>query len=310
MYSDFNWQNSWLFPWYEQKNCEHYVGGCAPEDSRLSMTAWQMHLANVSTMPIFQDTEYDDVWENMGGGEGDIFIYDAEGRLYAYICAQSYCDEDEAIYGNLLNATDYSFIKSQAIEAAQSNGTERCYGFEDDDLDYFYYTDDDSYYAYIDDAYFYQTDDNDDDDDDDDDDDNRFYFYNSTVVASADGVNTDDTKKDDDYYYYDDIDDDDDDDISNRRRRIRWRKIPSYVFFFVLIACSSVIGIGAYARIRSIQNNNNEIKFVHLTGGRGAQYSKLSTLDSDSMEVEMRHPTGQPNPRDDWTKSELGYGSL
>jgi len=308
MYSDFNWQNSWLFPWYEQKNCEHYIGGCAPEDARLSMTAWQMHLANVTTMPIFQDTKYDDIWENMGGGEGDLFIYDNVGRLYAYICAQDYCDQEESIQGNLLNETDYNIIKNQAIAAAYSNSTDRCSDFEDDDLDYYYYSTD-AYYAYIDDAYFYDSKAVDDDDDDDDDD-KSGYYYNSTTSAtmtSGTGIESDDTTKKDDYYY-DDDDDDDDDDISNRRRRIRWLKIPTYVYISVLILCTSFIGLGAYYRIQTIQSSNNEIKFVHLT--RGAQYSKLSTLDPDGMEVEMRNPTGKPNPRDDWTSNELGYGSL
>ena len=112
----------------------------------------------------------------------------------------------------------------------------------------------------------------------------------------------DDTTKKDDYYY------DDDDDISNRRRRIRWRKIPTYVYLSVFILCTSFIGVAAYYRIQNIQNSNDEIKFVHLT--RGAQYSKLSTLDPDGMEVEMRNPIGQSHPRDDWTNNELGYGSL
>ena len=311
MYTDFNWQNSWLFPWYQQKNCEHYIGGCAPEDARLSMTAWQMHLANVSTMPIFQDTEYDDIWENMGGGEGDIFIYDSEGRLYSYICAQDYCDQDDAIYGNLLNETDYTFIKSQAIEAASSNGTERCSGFEDDDLDYFYYNaeEDDTYYAYIDDAYFYQTTTNDDNDDAVFDD--VSYNATSATMDASEGVLDDTINQEDDDIYVDDDDDDDDDDIGNRRRRIRWRLIPSYVYFFVLISCFSAIGLGAYYRIRHMQSSNTEIKFVHLTNGRGALYSKISNLDPDSASIEMRHPT-QSNPRDDWSKNDgsLAYGSL
>jgi hypothetical protein len=41
---------------------------------------WQAQLYNVTNMPILQDSYWIDAWERFGGGEGDLFIYDADGK--------------------------------------------------------------------------------------------------------------------------------------------------------------------------------------------------------------------------------------
>lgn len=82
----------WYVGYYESNPCYNYIAGCAPTDSRLVEANWQALLAAKTTLPIFQDTDWEDAWENFGGGQGDLFVYDSIGRLYSYICTQSHCD--------------------------------------------------------------------------------------------------------------------------------------------------------------------------------------------------------------------------
>ena len=160
--------------WTGNPDCYEYVGGCAPSDERLLPENWQNKIANVTTMPIFQDTDWTDAWENFGGGKGDLFIYDSSGSLYAYICTQSSCTNGYsatvAVTGGLLNDEGYDMIKDKAIAASENDGEERCADFEDDDTSFYYYYM--TYYA--DDKLYY----NDWDDDFDDD-------YNAALDSST-----------------------------------------------------------------------------------------------------------------------------
>lgn len=139
-------------PWYTDQ-CYGYVGGCSSTDSALTLEKWQLPLSNVTSIPLFQDTEWDNIWDDFGGGRGDLFIYDGIGRLYSYISETPGTSGFPAVTGQLTNDSVYSFVKSEALAAAKSNGTERCKTYKDDDnptpinyddvWHYYYYGDDD-----------------------------------------------------------------------------------------------------------------------------------------------------------------------
>ena len=42
-------------------------------------------LTNVTMFPVFQDSVEVDAWGLQGGRKDDLFVYDAEGRLSAYL---------------------------------------------------------------------------------------------------------------------------------------------------------------------------------------------------------------------------------
>jgi len=152
---------NWWWWYYLQSDCYEYTAGCAPDDDRLKYVNWQFLLSNGTTMPIFQDTDWEDAWENFGGNANDLFIYDNVGRLYSYVCTSSESSECEGysatavIANGLSDSTGYYKIKDLVREAAKDDGDVRCANFEDDyrDFYYWYYHDDDQYYRSIDDDY-------------------------------------------------------------------------------------------------------------------------------------------------------------
>lgn len=322
-----NWNSPMYLPWWNTNNCQGYVGGCAPSDERLKPENWQLLLANKTTMPIFQDTEWEDAWENLGGGHGDIFIYDSSGRLFAYFCNQDSCPEHTvgkgvnatvvpSNRGDLTNATDYETIKAQAIEASKQNGTERCRGYEDDDMDYYYYRDDDdsTFYA-LDDYYYYD----------------YYYYYkdgtttdpSSSSEAAATDDNDDNTVDDDavlpgdmgyDINLYKDDDLIDDDDPRYYRYRHRRRKMFTSVYVVVTILSVGLLAIGLYVYYKT-RSTSEDLVGVGLGGTGTHKFTRLSTRDDDSMpatglEVEMRQPQSKGPKGDDWNREGVGYGSL
>jgi hypothetical protein len=157
---------------------------------------WQGKLAEQTVMPILQDEYWTDAWERFGGGEGDIFVYDAQGRLFAVFCSQGHSEYMECtdIYPDSvegLNAVSYKTLKSVAAKAADASAT-RCDNFDD------YY-----YGGY---ATYYNDDDDDSNGDDDDDDDSHAPAGTTTIANPNpnphDDDDTDDDTADDDYYYY------------------------------------------------------------------------------------------------------------
>lgn len=130
------------YPYYSSY-CYNYVEGCPANDKRLRLSNWQQLLIDQTSMPIFQDTEWQDIWEIFGGGHNDIFIYDRNGRLYEYICSYETCGDDTL--GELTTASGFDAVKEVAVAAASSNATARCKDFDDDlyTIDYYYYYGDD-----------------------------------------------------------------------------------------------------------------------------------------------------------------------
>lgn len=152
-------EEAW-WDWYQTK-CMSYIGGCPADDDRLDEAHWQGQLSDVISMPIFQDTWWENIWDRFGGGEGDVFIYDTEKRLYAYFCADSDSSRrlqteelcPTILYGGLSNASNYAIVKNAVWEASTSSVT-RCMGIHNDDNFYFYYIEDDSHrYDYVDDGW-------------------------------------------------------------------------------------------------------------------------------------------------------------
>eukprot|EP01035_Chromulina_nebulosa_P017359 gene17359-22906_t len=142
----------WYFPWYPSysSQCQDYIDGCPPNDPRLHASAWQRPFTNLTTIPFFQDKEWQDTWDKFGGGENDIFIYDSQGKLFKYICSSTTCGESSI--GTITTATGYEYVKTIAEEAAKGNSTLRCSGFNEDDWYYGYADIADYYYYYGDDA--------------------------------------------------------------------------------------------------------------------------------------------------------------
>ena len=125
--------NPWtaLFSGYDM--CSGYVAGCPPGDKRLSFDHWQKPMIvgtafgeadlplfqdrdiNYLTLPLFQDTDWTMAWDLFGGLQGDVFIYDYEGRLFSYMCnldnaldnPEAWACPDALIGGGLRNQTSY-----------------------------------------------------------------------------------------------------------------------------------------------------------------------------------------------------------
>jgi len=123
----FWWNNPFLFPGSD--NCAGYVSGCAPNDERLTYAKWQGLLADAVDLPIFQDYSPGWAWDEFGGLQGDLFIYDREGRLYRYLCnianVGAQCDTP-LIGGGLQDDHSYETARNVAVEAAESDSDERC----------------------------------------------------------------------------------------------------------------------------------------------------------------------------------------
>ena len=138
----------WLSSWFGYDNtdpCYDTIGGCptgyfgGEMDSDLLEKNWQAKLASnlPAYMPILQDLDYLNVWDSFGGQDGDLFVYDKTGRLYAYICTNAnICDHP--IPGNTIAVqSGFDYVLEIAKEAAKSNGTVRCKKYidaENDDL--------------------------------------------------------------------------------------------------------------------------------------------------------------------------------
>jgi hypothetical protein len=156
-------------------------------DDRLQVDNWQGMLAEQTIMPILQDQYWVDAWERFGGGEGDIFVYDKEGRLYAVFCNEAhseYMDCTNVYDGSVaLDANSYKDLKTVVTKAAESSSEDRCANFDD----YFFVV-----FA------MYNTDEWDDVGFDDDDDDSSMVNPNPNPHCDDDSCEDDD----DSYYYY------------------------------------------------------------------------------------------------------------
>eukprot|EP00596_Hydrurales_sp_CCMP1899_P001033 CAMPEP_0119044864 /NCGR_PEP_ID=MMETSP1177-20130426/35259_1 /TAXON_ID=2985 /ORGANISM="Ochromonas sp, Strain CCMP1899" /LENGTH=292 /DNA_ID=CAMNT_0007015689 /DNA_START=126 /DNA_END=1005 /DNA_ORIENTATION=- len=154
---NFWWNNPNLFHG-SQHNCENYIAGCAPADKRVKPENWQQKLANHTKLPIFQDTNTGWIWDEFGGLEGDLFIYDKNGQLYSYLCNGenngAKCETPMG-GGGLINADSYKLAMATAKNASDKFQDSRCKDYEyNDDYRYgekgeakeFYYVDDFYYY--------------------------------------------------------------------------------------------------------------------------------------------------------------------
>ena len=311
-----------FLPWYTDQ-CYGYVGGCSPTDPALSLEKWQTPLSNVTTMPFFQDTEWDNVWDDFGGGKGDIFIYDGVGRLYTYICnsANGCSTNFPASLGPLTNETAYNYVIDQALEAAKSNGTERCKTFKDDDnptpivyddVWYYYY-----YYENVDDDDKKGDDDKKSDDDKKGDDDKKSDDDKSddTAAAATEGDANGMAKGDDDG----DDDDGDDDTVPKAQKKHNKsykgygtgdkKGIPSYVLASLIAVLAFGVSAGIFYLRRRFLQDSGMTASTYYGGGTGHKFDRLPTAEgSDNMpdnqlEVEMRAP-GRGS------KDDGSYGSL
>jgi hypothetical protein len=100
----------WL-PWVSP-DCFDYIGGCKPDDSRLQLSKWQQPLIDVCSIPIFQDRQWENAWDQFGGGQNDILIYDKQGRLFKYICSAETFSEGEVYFSF---SFQYKFIISKSM---------------------------------------------------------------------------------------------------------------------------------------------------------------------------------------------------
>jgi len=104
------------------------MGPCAigDGDKRLSEPKWQSRLAQgAPNLAIFQDTAEANVWDaGFGGGHDDLFIYDAEGLLFAYL-PSAMTETNPAIPQDMLTPSGYGIVRSMLILAARQP-RERC----------------------------------------------------------------------------------------------------------------------------------------------------------------------------------------
>jgi len=329
-----SWYNYPFFmPWYTDQ-CYGYVGGCSSTDAALTLDNWQLMLSNVTTIPLFQDTEWDNIWDDFGGGRGDVLIYDGIGRLYSYVSETPGSSGFPASGAPLTNDTVYDFVKTQAIAAGRSNGTERCKTFKDDDnptpinyddvWQYYYYSEEDD----DDNSSAKKKSDDDDadddksskkkksDDDDDDDDDDK----DATATSAGDAASaaaTDDGWRPGLHNAGDDDADDDDVFWSGKHSKKTYKGygtekskgIPSYVTASLIAVLAFAISAGIFwLRRRYYQENG--------TVGSTYGYGKLPMADGSGvvadtqLEVEMRAPgVGTASPARG-SKDDGSYGSL
>ena len=129
--------NDWFWEWFGWDafdECYDTIGGCSTGyfggnmDNDLLEVNWQAKLAVdlPPYMPLLQDLDYINVWDAFGGQDGDLFIYDATGRLYAYVCTNAdICDHP--LPGNTIAVqSGFDYVLELAKEAAKSNGNVRC----------------------------------------------------------------------------------------------------------------------------------------------------------------------------------------
>jgi len=322
-----SWYNYPFFmPWYTDQ-CYGYVGGCSSTDSALTLEKWQLPLSNVTTMPLFQDTEWDNIWDDFGGGRGDLFIYDGIGRLYTYVSQSPGSSGFPASLGPITNDTVYSYVKSQAIEAAKSNGTERCKTFKDDDNPQpFNYDDVFYYYYYSDDndddddssKKKKKGDDDDDDDDDDNDDDDKAAAASSTSSSSgatSEATTTDDWWRPGLHNAGDDDYDDDDTFYKNKKAKKTYKGygtekshgIPSYVTASIIAVIAFAISAGIFWLRRRYYQNSGTLSTTYGYGKLPTAEGMGNTLPGEQLEVEMRAPGTSPTRG---SKDDGSYGSL
>jgi hypothetical protein len=123
--------NFWwtFFPFPGVDNCVGYTAGCPPGDSRLQFPVWQGLVTQQVDIPLFQDVAPGFVWDAFGGLNGDVFIYDREGRLFSYLCnienLGAACTTP-LVGGGLKDKNSYNTALSAAYNAAESDSMTRC----------------------------------------------------------------------------------------------------------------------------------------------------------------------------------------
>ena len=334
-------------PWYTDQ-CYGYVGGCSSTDTALTLEKWQLPLSNVTSIPLFQDTEWDNIWDDFGGGRGDLFIYDGVGRLYSYISETPGSSGFPAVSGQLTNDSVYSFVKSEALAAAKSNGTERCKTYKDDDNPtpinyddvwyYYYYGDDDSSKKKKGDDDDSKKKGDDDDSskkkkgDDDDKDDDK-----SADTATGDAASETATAEEDDGWRPgmhgtgDDDDYDDDDAFWNNKKTKKTYKgygtkkggIPSYIVASLIAVLAFAVSAGIFwLRRNYLQASGGGMSYYSPAGTGGSSgvggithgFMKLPTSDAGSSslpdnQLEVEmRAPGVTSPAR--VKDEGSYGSL
>lgn len=302
------------------------------DDSRLKAENWQMLLANVTTMPILQDSFWEDAWDRFGGSKGDLFVYDREGRLFKFFCNEASsqyilgsCD-NRLLDGGLTNATSYEDVKSAVIDAALSNTTERCSDYDDDFYYYYYYYDDWSPPGPPNSSYTWADDDDDDDDRidinnnivggmrDDDIGDHEMPFPKRDDIIVADGPLVpprfdDDDDDDDDHFTVDD--DYDDDRIKKIMERHRHGHNssgrPAWVYVAaVAVGLSIITSTIVFMNWRKNRLNSSTVMKSSLHGG-STRFTRIPTSeDYQDRGIDMK-VTGSQG--ESWLRDD-GYGSL
>ena len=98
------------------------MGRCkiGDDDMRLSEAKWQTPLAQgAPKIAMFQDTVEANVWDRgFGGGHDDVFVYDATGRLFAWL-PSAMTDPHPKINQDMLTPSGYDAVRATVILASQ-----------------------------------------------------------------------------------------------------------------------------------------------------------------------------------------------
>lgn len=99
-------------------------------DMRLTEKRWQAPLARMAPrLPLFQDTAADAVWnDGFGGGHDDLFVYDAQGRLFSWLGSEMTLNavgKDYLFEQDLITTDGYASVRAITLLASQSRSS-RC----------------------------------------------------------------------------------------------------------------------------------------------------------------------------------------
>jgi hypothetical protein len=95
---------------------------------------WIKPLLERTSIPVLQDTESADGWSKIGAAHDDILVYDARGKLFAYLCSNHSCSRQlpprtELVSQDLLTVEGYASVLAVASLAAQATAA-RCAGYD------------------------------------------------------------------------------------------------------------------------------------------------------------------------------------
>lgn len=97
-------------------NCEQKLGNCYLNDTRVSRKSWQQNVVLNKEISLLQDTKSENVWNLFNGTANDIFMYDHNGLLLAYLAKNKSASYfTSSINNDILSDIGYASVYGMAI---------------------------------------------------------------------------------------------------------------------------------------------------------------------------------------------------